>query len=404
MNDADDTYHVDWHGEEWDEVILHQPDIGRIGGAGDWVMYVPGRLLVDARVTAQDGRVGTLLSNADASPVERPATLEVAVARDVAATLGLTLFSAPDDQLVRLVREINAIESGTAALDHVMTAGSQRWGGDDEPLPIADPGTIPGSDTALGAGMRVAILDTGIAETVPFDVEFGSGDLEIPDSEPDGRRDKPAGHGTHVAGIIARIAPGSTIVARRVLTGVGGVASNTAVAAALLAASDADLINCSFSGPSLFDAAPVAIERALAQLRPSTVVVACAGNRATDRPQWPAASKRVIAVGAVGRDSESEAWKRADFSGYGPWVDCCAPGVRVPSTFLRHADTAGADPVAFDGFASWSGTSMSCPQVTGAIAARASQECIDVSLAAYRLVHDPAATPRVKQLGPVVAP
>jgi len=397
MNDADDTYHVDWHGEEWDDAILHQTNIGRVGRAGDWVMYVPGRLLVDARA-AGDTRISTLLGDADASPAQGTAAF------GVAAKLGLTVLNAPDDRLVSLVQDVRAVAAGAASLDYVMTAGSQRWGGDDEPLPIEDPGTIPGSDMALGAGVRVAVLDTGIADNVPFDVEFGPGDLEVADSEPDGRRDKPAGHGTHVAGTIARIAPGSTIVVRRVLTGAGGVASSSAVAAALLAAADADLINCSFSGPSLHDAAPLAIERALALLRPSTVVVACAGNRATDRPQWPAASKRVIAVGAVGRDCESEDWKRADFSGYGPWVDCCAPGVRVPSTFLHYGDSSGENPVSFDGFASWSGTSMSCPQVTGAIAALASQNGNDVSLAAYRLVRDPAATPRVDQLGPVVAP
>lgn len=77
----------------------------------------------------------------------------------------------------------------------------------------------------------------------------------------------------------------------------------------------------------------------------------------------------------------------------------------MPGTFLRCADSTGANPVTFEGFASWSGTSMSCPQVTGAIAALASQEGIDdVSLAAYRLVRDPAATPPVDQLGPDVAP
>ena len=112
------------------------------------------------------------------------------------------------------------------------------------------------------------------------------------------------------------------------LGGVAGVASETQVAEALLAAADADLINCSFSGPTLNDAAPVAIERALAQLRPETVVVACAGNLATDRPQWPAASKRVIAVGAVGRDCEPDDWKRASFSDYGPVGGLRGPGRR----------------------------------------------------------------------------
>ncbi len=55
MNDADDTYPVDWHGEAWDEVILNNPCIARGGGPGDWFMYRPGRLLVDAEA-ARDGQ------------------------------------------------------------------------------------------------------------------------------------------------------------------------------------------------------------------------------------------------------------------------------------------------------------------------------------------------------------
>ncbi len=76
-------------------------------------------------------------------------------------------------------------------------------------------------------------------------------------------------------------------------------------------------------------------------------------------------------------------------------MDCCAPGVDVASTFLRFGE--------FNGFATWTGTSMSCPQVAGAIAAIASRDGIDVSLAAYRLVYDPA-RPRMQDLGAVVDP
>jgi subtilisin family serine protease len=67
----------------------------------------------------------------------------------------------------------------------------------------------------------------------------------------------------------------------------------------------------------------------------------------------------------------------------------------VASTFLRFGE--------FDGFATWTGTSMSCPQVAGAIAAIASRDGIDVCLAAYRLVYDPA-RPRMQDLGAVVDP
>ena len=395
MND-DDTYPVEWHGQAWDAVILENPCIARAGGPGDWFMYRPGRLLVDAKMT-RDGRVAELLRAGDATPATTPLA-------DTAAELGLALYHAADDRLHALVGRIREAASSprAASLDHVLIAGSQRWGGDDEPQPIPAPEPFSTADPSLGEGICVAILDTGIAGDVPFAVEHGDNDLEIPDLDGDRRRDKPAGHGTHVAGIIAAIAPAATLVAHRLLEGVAGVASEIEVAHALRAAGDAQLINCSFSGPTQDDRPPVAIERALAALPAGTLVVACAGNLDTDRPQWPAAFERVIGVGAVGRASDADDWRRASFSDYGPWVDCAAPGVAVASTFLHWQDGAGPDPVTFDGYASWSGTSMSCPRVTGAIAALASSAGVDVATAADRLVHDPAAQPRVDGLGPVV--
>ena len=46
---------------------------------------------------------------------------------------------------------------------------------------------------------------------------------------------------------------------------------------------------------------------------------------------------------------------------------------------------------------------MSCPQVAGAVAAIAARDGIDVSAAAYKLVHDPA-RPRLPGLGAIVDP
>jgi len=392
MNDADNTYPVDWHGEAWDEVILNNPCIARGGGPSDWFMYRPGRLLVDAEAT-RDGKVAELLDGADATPARSRQA-------DAMSRLGLTLYNAPDDRLLSLVREIREIAPQGASLDHILIAGAQRWGGDDEPVPIADPGMSFRQGRA-GRGICIAVLDTGIAPDVPFDVEHGPNDLETPDVDLDELRDKPAGHGTHVAGIIAALAPAARLVAHRMLGGVAGVASETEVADALLAATDADLINCSFSGPTLDDAPPAAIERALALLRPETVVVACAGNLDTSRRQWPAAFEGVIAVGAVGRGRGEKTWRRASFSDYGEWVDCAAPGVAIKSTFLHWPPEGGSDPVVFSGFASWSGTSMSCPKVTGEIAALASSSDIDVVAAAAELMQRPDAQ-HVAGLGPVI--
>jgi subtilisin family serine protease len=102
-------------------------------------------------------------------------------------------------------------------------------------------------------------------------------------------------------------------------------------------------------------------------------VVAAAGNNAQGRPFWPAAFKHVIAVGAV--DTRKGDPTRAAFSNFGDWVDCCAPGVGVRSTYVTgdwRLDAPGDDGSIeqFDGWACWSGTSFAAPQVTAAIAAK----------------------------------
>jgi subtilisin family serine protease len=376
-----------WDSCEWDRVLLHRPDIGRTGGRGDVVFYRPGRLLVDARVV-DDERVRGVLLDGEAERADEDAA-------DVADALGLTLLVAPDDRVIDLVRGLRREIPSGASLDHVLVAGPARWHGDDLPVPVEDPRDIPGADCEAGAGLTVAVLDTGIDPKAPFPVQSGPGDAEIVDEDHDGRRDPPAGHGTHIAGLVARTAPGATVVAHRILRTVAGQASELEVAQALLDIGKPDLVNCSFSGTVLEDAQPIAVERALERLSPSTVVVACAGNTGTNRPQWPAASHRVIGVGAVGRAKPGDPWLRTDFSSFGSWVDCCAPGMSVHSAFLN------VD--AFSGWAAWSGTSMSCPQVVGAIAAVATRDRISVPLAAFKVARDPA-RPRVARLGTLVDP
>ena len=64
--------------------------------------------------------------------------------------------------------------------------------------------------------------------------------------------------------------------------------------------------------------------------------------------------------------SDSQAW----FSNFGPWVDACAPGVDVVSTFFDEFDEVLPDrpPREYRGWARWSGTSFSAPKVAAAIA------------------------------------
>jgi subtilisin family serine protease len=278
---------------------------------------------------------------------------------------------------VRLVREINAAVPDGASLEHVLLPRPHHVG-DGEPKPASDPG---GWETGEdGAGIDVLVLDTGFADPQPFDVIPEPGNAEIPDEDGDGRRDPAAGHGTHVAGIIARIAPCATIRPPRLLVSPVGACSDLDVAQALLDHRGAHIINCSFAAQCLDERAPTAIRDALAKLPEATIVVAAAGNSGVPDRSWPAAFERVIAVGAVGRPEGSSAWKQTDFSNHGDWVDCCAPGVDVVSTFLTR-------PVEhFDGFACWSGTSMAAPAVTGAIAALASRPGSDLAQARAKVL------------------
>ena len=395
MSDGDEVITVPWNSAAWEQAIRQRRDVGRFGGDADGggVLFTPGRLLVDARA-AQEKDVREELRRACATVCEEPAA-------EIAARLGLTLFTVADDVLIETVRRIRAVAPGAAALDHVLVPGPLRGHGDDLPVATSDPGDIPGDDKEAGAGLAIHVLDTGIAREAGFAAPADAGDAEIEDEDGDRRRDHAAGHGTHVAGIIARTAPGAEIVVQRVLRTPVGLVTEIDAAAAIAAAGEAgaDIVNCSFGGATLFDAAPLALERALERLPVATVVVAAAGNQGAEQPHWPAASKGVIAVGSVGCEKDGD-WKRTDFSNFGNWVDCCAPGVAVASAFLHSAEDTLDDPP-FRGWATWSGTSFSAPAVTAAIAALATRESIAPSLAAYRLVSDPA-RPRIARVGTLV--
>jgi subtilisin family serine protease len=121
------------------------------------------------------------------------------------------------------------------------------------------------------------------------------------------------------------------------------------------------------------DVAPPGLDRALRLLRQyDAVVVAAAGNNSCSQPFFPAADERVLAVAAIDADGH-----RARFSNFGPWVDACAIGVDVKSTFVRgkwdkqHMHNPNNPAPNFTHpYAKWSGTSFAAPRVAGAIAER----------------------------------
>ena len=247
--------------------------------------------------------------------------------------------------------------------------------------------------------VTVGVLDTGVRTGHQwlgnYDVS-GVGpdfDEDTParlDADSNQELDRQAGHGTFVAGIILQQAPAASVRVCSVLdsNGVGDDASVVAGINSLLKSDEqVDILNLSLGGYTHDNLPPVALRELIAKLlSKGTVVVAAAGNNADSRPFWPAAFKRVIAVAALTRDGQSA----APFTNHGWWVDACAPGVELTSTFVEWSDkvtTLGAGQTyEFDGWATWGGTSFAAPLVAGAIAARAASEGVDATRAAFECV------------------
>ncbi|MCP4960968.1 MAG: S8 family serine peptidase [Actinomycetia bacterium] len=208
----------------------------------------------------------------------------------------------------------------------------------------------------------VAVLDTGIRGTHEdlvgvlvdgADFVSGSGSGLIPDHF----------HGSHVAGVVGA-ATGNAKGIEAAAVGVGvmpvrvldssGSGSSTNVANGIIWAVDngADVINLSLGSTSNSTTVESAIDYATAN---NVVVVAASGNSGNlgNPTMYPAALDSVLSVGAI---DESKA--RADFSGYGNWLDVVAPGVSVLS--LHN----GGD----SDYAYANGTSMASPHVSAAAA------------------------------------
>jgi subtilisin family serine protease len=216
---------------------------------------------------------------------------------------------------------------------------------------------------ATGAGITVAVLDTGIDVTHPalaghlspdaWNALTGGSDVaDVGSGRDDGNGlvDKMVGHGTHVAGIVLQTAPDSTILPIRVLDS-NGVGDAFFLAAGIFYAIDhgARVINLSLS--STFDARVVRDAVAVAE-KAGVIVVAAAGNANRSHPrEFPAADRGAFGVAAT--DSRDH---KSDFSNYGIGLSLSAPGTDIVSA------------IPGGGYAAWSGTSMAAPFVAGAVA------------------------------------
>jgi len=226
-------------------------------------------------------------------------------------------------------------------------------------------------DYACGEGVKVAVIDTGVAcyDKGPFsrgsDLEgtrCGDGYNFVNDS-PEAYDDQ--GHGTHVAGTIAQttnngkgvagLAYCARLMPVKVLNRYGwGTLADVAEGIRYAADNGAQVINLSLGGPGSVSILKDAIEHAISK---GVIVVAAAGNSGK-AVGYPAAYPGVIAVSATDQDDKI-AW----FSSRGPQVAIGAPGVAVTQQTICEGGRNKCEI-----FGTFNGTSMASPHVAGSAA------------------------------------
>ncbi len=174
-------------------------------------------------------------------------------------------------------------------------------------------------------------------------------------------------HGTHLAGIAGAVGNNGIgiagmnwhckIMAVKVLD-MNGSGTFTAIAQGVKYAVDmgADIINLSLGGPSDQMSLKTAIDYAIAA---GVIVCAATGNDNSGDFFYPAAYDSVMAVGATDSRDRRAIGDLCPFdvagSNFGPWIDVCAAGDVVWSTF----------PLAFGNYGAYCLTSMAAPHVAG---------------------------------------
>ncbi|HDR8162922.1 TPA: S8 family serine peptidase [Bacillus cereus] len=246
-----------------------------------------------------------------------------------------------------------------------------------------------------GAGVKIAIIDSGCDTTHPIlkHIQFGQ-NLTSNGNSSEWNTDT-YGHGTHCAGIIAGyneeyalrgFAPGAEVHILKIFP--DGTIKNFQDAITYCLEHQIDIVNMSLGTdseilPGIEEYLAVAVQNGIA-------CIVAAGNSGKT-VSYPASSPYTFAVAAIGDAKElkpntpdlttiQQGLVTADgifspnFTCFGPKIAVCAPGVDIISA-------------AKDGkFVSMSGTSMAAPHITG--------------LAALLLAHHPLFQGQFRQRGP----
>ncbi len=208
-----------------------------------------------------------------------------------------------------------------------------------------------------GAGVKIAVIDTGIDYNHPELKENYRGGYDFVNDDDDPMDDSPPSHGTLVAGIIAAklnnqgivgVAPDASLYALKVMDSDGSSSISNIIAALEWAVEhDIDIASISMGGPD-----SVALREACdSAYQAGVLIVAAAGNTGRGKVDYPAAYGSVVAVGATDRRDRPES-----YTAKGNEVELSAPGAKIHST-KRYGQYGAA-----------SGTSQAAPHVSGVAA------------------------------------
>ncbi|KQX08169.1 MULTISPECIES: S8 family peptidase [unclassified Leifsonia] len=227
-----------------------------------------------------------------------------------------------------------------------------------------------------GAGVTVAVLDTGIDDThpdiagrvLPGSMSFVPGEDATTDTQ---------GHGTHVASTVAGtgaasggvhrgVADGADLLVGKVLGADGSGQDSWIIEGMQWAGENADIVSMSLGSSQASDGLDVMAEalNAISEETGALFVVAAGNNGAPESIGSPGSAARALTVGSV----EDPSGELANYSSQGPLAlsgalkpELAGPGSSV--TAARSADSPGEG-----SYITMSGTSMATPHVAGAAA------------------------------------